>query len=108
MERRIYELSESDWEPLRQDMTTGIVAWPLVPPGAPVINVMLIRVAPGGEFATHRDPYHHIFYLLRGHGEGRAGEEVYSIREGVVVTIPAEGCFTGIEILPRTRWSSLC
>jgi len=89
MEKRIYELGKADWEPLRKDMTTGVVAWPLVPPGTPIINAMLVRVAAGGEFATHQDPYHHVFYFLEGHGEGRLGEEVYTIREGVVATIPA-------------------
>ncbi|HME44477.1 MAG TPA: cupin domain-containing protein [Syntrophorhabdales bacterium] len=89
MEKRIYELNESDWEPLRKDMTTGIVASPLVPPGTPIINTMLVRVAPGGEFAAHRDPYHHIFYFLQGHGEGWVAEEAYPIKGGVVAAIPA-------------------
>ncbi len=52
-------------------------------------KVVLTRVAPGGRFASHRDPYAHLFYILEGQAKVRAGEEERTLGPGAVVRVEA-------------------
>ena len=89
MEKRIYELEESRYKPLRPDITKGVVSRSLIPEKAGVIAASLVRVRPGGEFSLHQDTYHHVLCFLEGHGEGSVEDEIYQIRRGIVAEIPA-------------------
>jgi mannose-6-phosphate isomerase-like protein (cupin superfamily) len=53
----------------------------------PFFSSLLVRVEPGGAFATHSDTYGHLFHFLGGEGEVTAGERVEAIRPGLVVRI---------------------
>ena len=89
MEKRIYDLDEREWVPLRGDFSRGVSGKPLVPAGLTEVKVLWTRVAAGGEFPSHRDAYHHVFCFLAGEGSGWLADENYEIRPGRVVQVPA-------------------
>ncbi len=87
---RTYDLHDAAWRALRPELTRGVVGASLLPEGdGGKVKIVVTRVAPGGEFATHVDPYDHIFYCLAGAGEGWLGEELYRLLPGRVAEVPA-------------------
>lgn len=90
IKKSVYRLEETDWKPIRPGMTKGIMGKALLPKGPKDIDVTVTRVAPGGEFSLHQDPYHHVFYVFQGTGEVRLGEDSYPIGPETVVEVPAE------------------
>lgn len=74
------------WQPVRPEITSGVSGKVLL---AGPIRAVLTRVAPGGRFAPHHDPYAHLFYVLAGTGEVVAGEERRRVGAGSVVRIAA-------------------
>jgi len=74
------------WQPIRPDVAKGVLGKVL---SAGPTRTVLTRVAPGGRFAPHRDPYGHLFYFLAGTGEVLAGEERHPVGPGSVVRISA-------------------
>ncbi len=90
LQPRVYALDEAAWRVLRPELTRDVSGASLLPEGAGGgVKIVVTRVAPGGEFATHVDPYDHIFYCLAGTGEGGLGEERYCLFPGCVVQVPA-------------------
>ena len=53
------------------------------------MDVTVTKVEPGGEFALHDDPYHHVFYVVQGKGEVCVGEDVYALEAETIVEVPA-------------------
>jgi len=74
------------WQPVRPEIAEGVSGKVLL---AGPTRAVLTRVAPGGRFAPHRDPYSHLFYILAGTGLISAGEEQRSVGPGAVVRIAA-------------------
>lgn len=60
---KMIDTNNQDWQPIRPELTTGIVGQLLL--DGPT-KVVLTRVAPGGAFHPHRDPYGHLFHILSG------------------------------------------
>jgi quercetin dioxygenase-like cupin family protein len=89
IQKRVYTLSEVDWQSFIRDGVKNISSKSLIGIDAEILNISLTKVEPGGEFGTHRDSYHHVLCFLIGEGEGRIGEETYRIEPGVVAEIPA-------------------
>jgi mannose-6-phosphate isomerase-like protein (cupin superfamily) len=89
MEKRLFRPEESQWEALRKDVTKGVYAMSLLQAVHQEVKAAVIRVSPGGEFPLHKDPYHHIFYFLKGTGEGFMGDDTFAIAQGLVAEIPA-------------------
>jgi mannose-6-phosphate isomerase-like protein (cupin superfamily) len=89
MEKRIYDLDEREWAPLRSDFTQGVSGKSLVPAGLTEVNIVWTRVVAGGQFPAHRDSYHHVFCFLAGEGTGWLGGKSYEIRPGRMVQVPA-------------------
>ncbi len=89
MSVRIYDLPATDWPPLRPEATSGVNGWSLLPAGWRAEKIVIARMAPGGSFAPHRDPYHHVFWFLAGEGEITLEGKSCSIQPGRVVEVPA-------------------
>jgi quercetin dioxygenase-like cupin family protein len=87
--KRIYQLKDTDWNPIRPGVTKGIVGKALLPKGTKDVDVSVTKVEPGGEFSLHVDPYHHVYYIFQGKGEVRVGEDVYPVGPETVVQVPA-------------------
>lgn len=88
-QKRVYELEELDWKAPRKDLTKGVFERSLVPRELTDVKIVLTRVEPGGIFSPHKDPYHHVFYFIKGHGEGQLRDESYEIKPNLMVEIPA-------------------
>ena len=89
IEKRIRVIKEQDFVPGRKSISKGVLTHSLIPDGLSNVNIILTRVAPGGESAPHRDDYHHILYFMKGVGKGCVDESNYAIKPGTVVEIPA-------------------
>jgi quercetin dioxygenase-like cupin family protein len=74
---------------VRGDLTREVFGRPLGAELSGRVKIVLTRVAPGGEFPSHSDPYHHILIFLEGVGEVWLDGEAYSIRPGRMAEIPA-------------------
>jgi len=82
------EFLDSDsipWNAVRPEITRDVSGKTLYDGRA---KAVLTRVAPGGRFAPHRDPYAHLFYILEGEGRVFAGSEERTVRPGSVIRIP--------------------
>ncbi|HEY6871881.1 MAG TPA: cupin domain-containing protein [Geobacteraceae bacterium] len=75
-----------EWRPLRPDVAQGVSAATLLSNGT---RMMLVRVEPGGGFATHRDGYGHLFYFLEGCGVVRVEDRESPATTGLVVQVAA-------------------
>jgi mannose-6-phosphate isomerase-like protein (cupin superfamily) len=94
MKKRIRDITDQDFVATRKDLTEGVDGLDLIPDELSTIKVTLTRVMPQGEFSTHKDDYHHVFYFIEGKGKGLLGNEEYSIKPGRIVDVPA-GTFHG-------------
>ncbi len=56
--------------------------------GAPVYNMRMLEVEPGGNTPKHTHPYEHENYILEGRGEVLIGEQVYELKPGYVILVP--------------------
>jgi len=72
------------WEPVRPGVAHGIFGKTLM---AEDLKAVLTRVAPGGAFNNHRDPYGHLFYFLSGEGTVSVGDTQTVARAGVIVRV---------------------
>jgi quercetin dioxygenase-like cupin family protein len=86
---RVIDPAEIPWQAIRPELTREVFGKSLLSPQLTAVKAVLTRVAPGGEFASHRDAYHHLLYVLEGEGEGWLGEERYRVRPGLAVEVPA-------------------
>jgi quercetin dioxygenase-like cupin family protein len=89
LEPKKYYLKTISWKKSRPDITKKVEGKSLVPELISNHKVVLTRVQPSGEFKEHSDPYHHIFYFMKGSGKGMINDEEYQIEPGLVVEIPA-------------------
>jgi quercetin dioxygenase-like cupin family protein len=58
--------------------------------GAPVYNMRMIEIQPGGHSPDHAHPYEHENYVLEGEGEVMIGERVHPIHPGTVILVPPD------------------
>ncbi len=58
--------------------------------GAPVYNMRMIEVEPGGYTPLHRHPYEHENYVLEGQGESVIDGVVQPISPGDVILVPPD------------------
>lgn len=79
-------LESIPWKAVRPEITRDVSGKTLFDGNA---KAVLTRVAPGGRFAPHRDPYAHLFYFLEGEGKVLAGTEEREVGPGSVVRIRA-------------------
>ena len=89
IQKRFYELKELEWKTTRKDLTKDVFGKSLLPEESTNVKIVLTKVEPGGEFALHKDPYHHVFYFIEGRGVGWLGAETYEIKPDLVVEVPA-------------------
>jgi len=82
----IFETDALDWHQLRPEVAHGVFAKTLLDDGT---KLMLVRVEPGGGFASHRDGYGHLFYFLSGEGVVRVGDQESPATAGLVVRVAA-------------------
>ncbi len=80
----IFRTEALEWQPVRPDVTQGVYGKTLLDVG---MKIVLTRVAPGGSFAPHRDPYGHLFYFLAGCGIVRVGDWETEAGPGLVVRV---------------------
>jgi quercetin dioxygenase-like cupin family protein len=81
---QVIQDSTLEWQPVRPEVTHGIVGRTLLADG---IKVVLTRVMPGGEFKVHRDTYGHLFYFLSGEGMLRVNDREYAAKPGLVARV---------------------
>lgn len=82
----IVECDTLDWETVRPQITQGVFGRTLL---ADDTKVVLTRVAPGGKFRLHRDPYAHLFYFISGQGKVLVQDKQVDAHAGLAVRIPA-------------------
>ncbi|MHA2363587.1 MAG: cupin domain-containing protein [Candidatus Hodarchaeales archaeon] len=87
--KKIFDLKELEWEPTRQNLTERVFGKSLIPFMQENIKIVLTKVEPGGTFSKHEDPYHHVFYFIKGQGQGWLGDKTYEIKPERVVVIPS-------------------
>ncbi len=80
----ILEANVLEWQPVRPDVTCGVYGKTLLEDG---VKIVLTRVAPGGSFSPHRDPYGHLFYFLDGEGIVRVEERKLRAGPGLIVRV---------------------
>lgn len=80
----IFDADTLDWQPVRPDAARDVYGKALLDAG---VKIVLTRVAPGGSFSPHRDPYGHMFYFLAGAGIVRVEEKEIPTGPGVVVRV---------------------
>ena len=80
----IFTVDVLDWQPVRPEVTCGVYGKALLEDG---VKIVLTRVAPGGSFSPHRDPYGHLFYFLAGEGIVRVEEREMRAGPGLVVRV---------------------
>ncbi len=81
---KIFGTDSLEWQPVRPDVTREVYGKTLLEGG---MKIVLTRVAPGGIFAPHRDPYGHLFYFLAGCGTVRVGDRETEAGPGLVVRV---------------------
>lgn len=86
----VYDISKTDYKPVRSDLTNDVFGLSLVPEGYSAFRVVLTGVQPEGEFSLHEDTYHHALYFINGQGTFQFGDTEHTIRPGLVAEIPAE------------------
>jgi mannose-6-phosphate isomerase-like protein (cupin superfamily) len=80
----IFEADLLEWQPVRPEIASGVFGRTFLDDG---VKIVLTRLAPGGSFAPHRDPYGHLFYFLAGEGVVRIGEREMHAVSGLVVRV---------------------
>ncbi len=80
----IFETEALEWQPVRPDVTREVYGKTLLEDD---MKIVLTRVAPGGSFAPHRDPYGHLFYFLAGSGIVRVGDRKTEAGPGLAVRV---------------------
>jgi quercetin dioxygenase-like cupin family protein len=79
-----YRSDSLDWTPVRPDVARGVLGQVLV--DGP-IKAILTRVSAGGRFASHCDPYGHLFFVIEGAGRVHAGATEQLLAPGDIVRI---------------------
>jgi quercetin dioxygenase-like cupin family protein len=77
-------LDEQDWRSLRPDVASEVQGTLLL---REPLQLQLVRVAPGGGFAQHVDPYGHLFHFLEGEGVAQVEDRVYAATPGLTVRV---------------------
>jgi quercetin dioxygenase-like cupin family protein len=81
---RVFDSVDADWLPVRPDVASKVLGATLLRQG---VTMQLVRVAPGGGFAPHRDSYGHLFYFLAGEGTMTVADQEYLARPGLVAEV---------------------
>ena len=79
-----------DKEYFPEDQATGTVIRWLISErdGAPTFAMRYITVEKGGHINSHKHPWEHEIFILKGSGEVRIGSEIYKMSEGYFIYIP--------------------
>ena len=85
----IYDLQLKDWSRIREDLTEQVYGKSFIPKDWSNVAISLTKVESEGEFRNHIDPYHHVFYFIKGTGVGYINNEEYEIKPELIVEIPA-------------------
>lgn len=56
--------------------------------GAPVYNMRMIEILPGGNTPDHSHPYEHENYVVEGKGQVMMNNEYFDLKPGDVVLVP--------------------
>ena len=81
-----YELSEAAWAKVGRQGAHSVESHVLVPlEDGGRTRVSITRIAPGGTFGPHVDDYAHVFCVLEGRGEAKAGGERSRLEPGVIL-----------------------
>jgi quercetin dioxygenase-like cupin family protein len=56
--------------------------------GAPVYNMRMIEIGPGGNTPNHSHPYEHENYIVEGRGQVMMNEKYYDLNPGDIVLVP--------------------
>lgn len=80
------DIADLENRPVRPPLTEGVTGRQLL---ASPVAMSLTRVAPGGQFAPHRDAYDHLFLTLSGSGEVQVEGERRTLAPGQMVRIAA-------------------
>ena len=85
-----FNLNEVEWAQFEKGNAKSIYVKDLDPAGSiGKFTIKLMKVKPGGEFPPHVDSYSHLFYLIKGVGEGLLGNKVYRMVKGHVTFVKA-------------------
>lgn len=84
-----YLIDDKEWKPTRPNLTSKVFGKSLIPHEWTDVIMVITKVEPGGEFPSHTDKYHHIFFYLKGTGIGWIEDKEYEIKPNLVVEIPA-------------------
>ncbi len=85
----VQDWSKLNWESTRPDVATGVFGSVIIPEGADMQTVTLMRVEPEGEFSLHADHHNHVFIFLEGKGKGWLDDDSYDIKPGLIVRVSA-------------------
>ncbi len=85
----MYYITDKEWKETRPKDTINVFGKSLIPQEWSDVKMVLTKVETQGEFSTHIDDYHHVFYYLEGSGIGWIDDEEYEIKPGLVVEVPA-------------------
>ena len=85
----MYNIADKNWKETRPNVTTKVYGKSLIPQEWSDVKMVVTKVEPEGEFSTHIDAYHHIFYYLEGTGKGWIDDIEYDIEPGLVVEVLA-------------------
>lgn len=58
--------------------------------GAPVYNMRMIEIEPGGHSPEHAHSYEHENYVLEGEGEVMIAGQVHPVAAGTVILVPPD------------------
>ena len=84
-----YLIDEKEWKQTRQNLTSKVFGKSIIPQEWSEVKMVITKVEPGGEFPSHIDKYHHIFFYLEGTGIGWIEDKEYEIKPNLVVEVPA-------------------
>ena len=85
----IYLIDEKEWKETRPNITSKVFGKSLIPQEWSEAKMVITKVEPGGEFPSHIDKYHHIFFYLEGTGIGWIEDKEYEIKPNLVVEVLA-------------------
>ena len=85
----IYNITEKDWKETRPEHTRNVFGKSIIPKDWSEVKMVYTKVTANGEFSTHVDSYHHVFFYQQGTGIGWIDEKEYDITPGLVVEVPA-------------------
>jgi quercetin dioxygenase-like cupin family protein len=85
----VSNLLQHPWNDVRVGLTTGVTGKSLFSSNKSKLKITLTRIRPSGKFSSHKDSYHHIFYVLSGELLVTIENQLFELSEGMKIEIPA-------------------